>query len=275
MTGRLQVRVAGVGVIAPGLPGWQSSRTILRKQSSPDLQEMLPLVPAGISPRERRRLTEIIKLALVAGEDALQNLMVPVAIEQLSTVFASADGDLFIADKILSALTLPGQPVSPTQFHNSVHNAPAGYWHLASHSMHASISIAGGVNSFVCGLLEAATQVVTTGEPCLLVVCDTQPPQSYKREAGSFDSLAIALVLQAVDCVNASVECETLEITAATESADASTLDNPELELLRCANPAARGLPLLQLLADKDIQSVVLRGGLANGVEIKRVNSAG
>jgi len=269
----MRVRVSSVGLVGPGLHGWQNSQKYLRQQISPASWETQALIPAGISPRERRRLTENIKLALVAGQDALLNLTVPLAIEQLSTVFASADGDLFIADKILTALTLPGKPVSPTHFHNSVHNAPAGYWHLASHSMHASTSIAAGASSFVCGLLEAVSQVYYTGEPCLLVVYDTHPPQSYKQEIESFDSLAIALVLQAVNCECASPECEVLEINAAPGNAIISTLDDPNLELLRRSNPAARGLPLLGLLADPDQQAIVLKGGLATGVEVRYLDN--
>ncbi|MBE9548350.1 MAG: beta-ketoacyl synthase chain length factor [Proteobacteria bacterium] len=267
----LRVRIASVGLVGPGLHGWQNSRKYLHQGVSPESREMPLLVPEGISPRERRRLTETIKLALVAGQDALLNLSVPVAIEQLSTVFASANGDLFVADKILSALALPGKPVSPTHFHNSVHNAPAGYWHLASHSMHASTSIAADENSFVSGLLEAVSQVVATAEPCLLVVCDSRAPENYRNQLNCNDSLALALVLQADDghCIKA--DTELLEIRQL-NPAIATVMDDAVLETMRQGNPAAKGLPLLHLLADPGVKSVIFEGGLAGGIELKRVS---
>lgn len=270
----LRVSVASVGLIGPGLHGWLNSQRFLRQQIGPDSQEMPPLKPAGISPRERRRLTENIKLALAAGQDALANLSSPLAIEELSTVFASADGDLFVAEKILTALTLPGKPVSPTHFHNSVHNAPAGYWHLASHSMHASTSIAGGSNSFASGLLEAATQVLSTGEPCLLVVYDAHPPQSYKQQIEVFDSLAIAIVLQAANSTGTCMGREVLEISVTAIDAEPTTMADPGLELLRRTNPAARGLPLLHLLANQQKKSIILNDGLSNGIEVRRVDNS-
>jgi len=266
----IRIRVAGVGLIGPGLHGWQNSRKYLHQGSSPEFRDMPALIPEGISPRERRRLTETIKLALVAAQDALINLSLPIAIEQLSTVFASANGDLFVADKILSALAMPSKPVSPTLFHHSVHNAPAGYWHLASHSMHASTSIAAGENSFVSGLMEAVSQVITTAEPCLLVVCDSRAPENYRQQINCDDSLALALVLCNEHSIAAEGNTELLEIRPL-KTASATRLVDNTLEHLRQTNPAAKGLSLLNLLADSECKSVVIEGGLAAGVEIYRV----
>lgn len=269
----IKLRIASVGLVGPGLHGWQNSRKYLQQGISPESGEIQQLVPEGISTRERRRLTETIKLAMVAGQDALLNLSAPVAIEQLSTVFTSANGDLFIADKILSALALPGKPVSPTHFHNSVHNAPAGYWHLASHSMHASTSIAADEYSFVSGFLEAVSQVVVTGEPCLLVACDSRAPENYRNQLNCNDSLALALVLHADEGHCDDIAMHRLEIKQLSYAV-ATVMDDSVLEAMRLTNPAAKGLPLLQLLADSQIKSVVIEGGLAAGIEISRVNNA-
>ncbi len=271
----IRISIASVGIVGPGLHGWQNSKKYLRQQISPESQELPSLVPAGVSSRERRRLTENIKFAMVAAQDALDNLFAPLAIEELSTVFTSADGDLFVADKILTALTLSGKPVSPTHFHNSVHNAPAGYWHLASHSMHASTSIAGGADSFSSALLEAVSQVSFSNEPCLLVACDAHPPQSYKQQIEPFDSLALAIVLQAANGVGLNTECDILVISAAPRNAEPTTMADAGLEQLRRTNPAARALPLLHLLANPQKDSVILSGGLANGIEVRRVDNSG
>ena len=72
------------------------------------------------------------------------------------TVFASSGGDSEVLDKICTALTLPDRPVSPTQFHHSVHNTPAGYWSIATGCTQPSLSLSAYDSSFSAGLLEAA-----------------------------------------------------------------------------------------------------------------------
>ncbi len=51
--------------------------------------------------------------------------------EPMPAVFACSGGDTDVINRLCSALMLPGCPVSPQQFVNSVHNAPAGYWSIA------------------------------------------------------------------------------------------------------------------------------------------------
>jgi hypothetical protein len=50
--------------------------------------------------------------------------------------------------------------VSPTLFHNSVHNTPAGYFSIATGIQTASVSLSAGDNTFSAGLIEALTQVL-------------------------------------------------------------------------------------------------------------------
>ena len=52
----------------------------------------------------------------------------------LRPVFASGNGDGITVGAILEMLTKPDGFVSPTQFHNSVHNAAAGYWSIGTGS---------------------------------------------------------------------------------------------------------------------------------------------
>ena len=47
----------------------------------------------------------------------------------------------------------PNGTISPTQFHNSVHNAAAGYWHIAAGSAAPSLSVGGHDGAFAAGLL--------------------------------------------------------------------------------------------------------------------------
>ena len=49
----------------------------------------------------------------------------------IATVFTSSGGDGDNVHEILQTLASTEREVSPTRFHNAVHNAPAGYWPAA------------------------------------------------------------------------------------------------------------------------------------------------
>ena len=53
------------------------------------------------------------------------------------TVFTSSSGDGDNVHEICETLAAADRQVSPTRFHNSVHNAPAGYWSIATRSRRA------------------------------------------------------------------------------------------------------------------------------------------
>ena len=74
--------------------------------------------------------------------------------------------------------------MSPTKFHNSVHNAAAGYWTIGTGCMAPSNSLSGYECSFAAGLLEAAAQCAADRRPVLLVGFDVaaRRPASVTRQ---------------------------------------------------------------------------------------------
>ncbi len=82
-------------------------------------------------------------------------------------VFASSDGDGDIVHRLCTALATPAAAVSPTDFHNSVHNAATGYWSIGAHSQAPSTAICAYDGSFSAGLLEAACQIAVEARPVL------------------------------------------------------------------------------------------------------------
>jgi hypothetical protein len=95
----------------------------------------------------------------------------------LASVFASSGGDGQILHELLEALASAERQVSPTRFHNSVHNAPAGYWSIALRSHAPSTSLCCYDWSFAAGLLEAGAQCVTDGVSVLLVSYELPYPE--------------------------------------------------------------------------------------------------
>ena len=249
--GALRVHVDGIGLFGPGMAGWAQARDVLAGRSPFELAA-IQLPPAdALPPAERRRVGVAIKLAMAAGFEAVRHAGADAA--QLNTVFSSTGGDCDNCHNILETLASSDRAVSPTRFHNSVHNAPAGYWSIATGCMAASTSLCAFDATFAAGLLEAAVQVVSTGQPCLLIAFDTAYPEPLYALRPIPYAMGVGLLLNPhqtpASCASLSIE---------PSSAVAAAMDEPALEVLRQRIPAARSLPLLRHLACGSAGSVVI-----------------
>ncbi|MGD7126591.1 beta-ketoacyl synthase chain length factor, partial [Ralstonia pseudosolanacearum] len=171
----------------------------------------------------------------------------------LATVFAASGGDSQNCHAICETLAGEDRQLSPTRFHNSVHNAPAGYWSIATRAMAPSNVLCAYDGSFVAGLLESLCQVTVDAVPTLLIAFDTDYPEPLRAVRPIPDAFGVALVLAP------EAGPHTLaRIDARLTDAPATPLASPEFEPLRAGNPAARALPLLEALAARRPASVVL-----------------
>ena len=153
----MRVYLDGVGLWAPGLTGWSASRGILAGREPYRDMPLTRPAPAILPQTERRRSDNTVLLAIQAGQDAIEHAAVNP--HDVATVFASSDGDMEIIHDLCTALAQPERLVSPTRFHNSVHNAAAGYWSIATGSQQASTSLSCYDATFVAGLVESTAQV--------------------------------------------------------------------------------------------------------------------
>jgi hypothetical protein len=239
-----RVFVEGLGVLGPGLQDWPSSRAILTGREVHD--QSATIVPAStmLPPTERRRVGVPVKLALAVGQAALDHA--GRAATDIATVFASSGGDGDNVHHICEALASADRQISPTRFHNSVHNAAAGYWSIATESRQASTSLACHDSSFAAGLLEAVSQVVAAKTPVTLIAYDHPYPYplSVVRPMTADFAVAVVLVAEATPRAFAVLDVDFVAHTGApTAMPDAS------LEALRVGVPAARCIPLLAMLA--------------------------
>ena len=243
--------VRAVGIAAPGLPGWAAASQVLRGAMPFVPADEPAYVPALLPPNERRRATAAVRQAFRAAEDAMT--AIGGEARGLASVFASSDADMAVLHRICAALARTPRVISPTDFHNSVHNAASGYWSIAVQSMAPTTTLATYDASFASGLLEAAALARGWAGDVLLVAYDSiaPPPLFAKRSLGSSASVALVLGTN-VDAPLAQLE---LEITGDGETVCA----DPGLETLRNANPALRSLPLLELLATGRSGTVTLR----------------
>ena len=243
----LQVFVDGVGLYGPGFSGWEHARAVL---AAPQTYQAAPLqLPSidALPAAERRRVGVAVKLAMAAGFDAVQHSPVDPAL--ISTVFSSSAGDSDNCHHILEALASPDRAISPTRFHNSVHNAAAGYWHIATHSRQPSTSLSAHDAGFGAALLETVTQICSNAHPCLLVAFDTpyRPPLHDMRSVAHPFGVALLLTPQR----SAHTLCS---LTLSLTQEPAHPMSTPDLEAMRCNVPAARALPLLSALATQQQQ---------------------
>jgi hypothetical protein len=247
----LEVSVIGIGTLGPGLADWASGQALLRDPSSWLQQATVVPPPNRLPATERRRAGAVVKASIIVADQALAGSAMAAA--TLATVFTSSTGDPANCHILCEALAGPERLVSPTRFTNSVHNAPAGYWHIATASRAASTSLAAYDASFSAGLLEAAVQCLATQAPVLLVACDVPYPEPLHAVRPVSDVFAVALLLAPGG------GGRTLRLSVTSEAAT-TPCDDAALDAVRRTIPAARALPLLQALARGAVACVVLEG---------------
>jgi hypothetical protein len=247
----MQARVLGQSIFGPGLDGWPAACRVLRGEVDWERRPTQIGVPEILSARERRRASSVVRLALCAATQASDSAQVEPS--RTAAVFASALGDGAVVDNILRALASPEKLVSPTMFHNSVHNAAVGYWSIATASHQPATSIAAGDRSFAAGLLKALMQVGAENREVLLVQFDCPLPEPLMAARPLGDAFAVGMVLGPADAGSGPL----LEATFGSNGPSESGLPEP-LEPLLSVAPAGRALPLLRLIAQAQSGTVQL-----------------
>jgi hypothetical protein len=237
----LRVAIRGLSMLGPGLAGWAASAPILAGETPWQQADYVPPAPTLLPATERRRTSPSVRLALAAAVEAVQASGIPP--EELASVFASSNGDGTVIGAILDALQEPLVQISPTQFHNSVHNAAAGYWGIAAGATRPSVSLGGHDRVFATGLLHAATQAVATREPVLFCAYDVPLPAPLSGRRPTDVPFATAMVLSPAQG-DPALALRFVAEPCASEPALAGALG-----ALVAQNPVARALPLLAALA--------------------------
>ena len=231
--------IEGIGFWAPGLPSWDAARAFARGGAADDAAPRRPspqLLPAN----ERRRAPDSVAVALevalaactAAGRDPAT----------LPSIFASTHGDLGITDYICSTLATDAHALSPTRFHNSVHNAAAGYWTIGTGCHAATTAISSYQATFAQGLLEAMAQLSSGTEAVLLVAYDAPSAGPLAAVSRSEGLLGAALVL-ARSPSHAHVRLRATLVDAAAPAPGGALAERLD------ANAMSPMLPLFQTLA--------------------------
>ena len=247
--------VEGIGLLGPGLASWAQGRECLQGAAPYQAARCVPPSPMALPPAERRRAGAVVKISLAVAEEAVAASGLRAA--ALASVFSSSSGDAVNCHEICSTLASSDRLISPTRFHNSVHNAASGYWSISSGAMATSSVVCARDASFAAGLLEAMTQVAVEQVPVLLVAYDTDYPEPLRSARTIPDSFGVALVLAPHRSERSQAQW-TLEPADCLSPLPADRLDDSALETLRLDIPAARCLPLLRGVANRQSGRIVL-----------------
>lgn len=263
----LTVFVEGIGLLGPGLSNWAQGRRHLDGSLPYEAGRCILPLPMALPPAERRRAGAVVKVSLAIGQEAVEAS--GLAANALPSVFSSSSGDAVNCHEICSALASGDRLISPTRFHNSVHNASSGYWSISSGAMASSSVLCARDASFAAGLLEAMTQAVVDDTPVLLVAYDTDYPEPLRSKRPVPDTMGVALVISPRRSARSAARLSLEGIHYLTSTA-ADTLDNAALERLRQTIPSACALPLLQAIAKQQAGPLVLTylDGMQLAVEV-------
>lgn len=235
----------GVGAWGPGFANWQELQAQLLDPAQIPTEPAVPPAKAEVIPgNERRRAPPVVRAAVEVSAQAAQHAQIEP--QEMACVFGSGLGDTEITDYLCAQLASPEKQLSPTRFHNSVHNAPAGYWTIATHCVRSANSIAAYQQTAGISLLEAVAQACQECVPVLVTLFDLSARGIYAQVFEADRDFAAALVLSPTLREQQPLAKLSLSITGTPVAAPDWA---PAFADLSRRNPAARVLPLLHAFA--------------------------
>jgi hypothetical protein len=262
----MKLQISGVGLWGPDLCSWQDFLTAqtsdFRNLSGPTATPSPQTIPA----REMRRAPLPVKIAIEVIEQACA--MASIETGRVATVFSSAMGDNAITDYICRALSAPEKFLSPTKFHNSVHNAASGYWSIAAGNRSPSGYVGAFEDSFSIAALEAATLCVAEARPVVLAIYDVPTMGPLTDICTIQHSFGAAFVLEA----GTRSDTWPIEISCREGAVERQRLRSHQLQKLCDENPAAQALALLEAIASSEPALLRWPTGNATHLEMRLAN---
>lgn len=225
----------------------------MRDESTPSEACASRPAPLLLPPNERRRAPDTVAISLEVAARACADAGVEPG--RTASVFASTHGDLAITDYMCATIAEAPESLSPTKFHNSVHNAAAGYWSIATGCMAPYTAISAWQHTFAAGLMEALAQMQGEGRPVLLVAYDIEAKGPLASVVHSEGLLACALLLSPLQSGRSRAR---LHWRVRSDGAAAATAATSAAARTLAGNAMAGSLPLLEVLARAQGGDIVL-----------------
>lgn len=252
------------GIWCRSLSGWDAFCAARSRDEEP-VERIAEPFPALLPTREGRRTPLHVRLALEAALQACRAAGLDPG--KVMSVFASAMGDVQVTEYMCRTLAGPVPQLSPTRFHNSVHNAASGYWAIGTGNRLASTSIAGQEYTFAMALLEAAALAACEPGVVLLVAYDVPASVPLDAICQNRQSFSAGMVVAAAP---PTTEWLPVSIKYTPEPAPWVPPSTPWLQALAEENYSARSLSLLEALASDDGWPVVLPLSASSCLQVAR-----
>lgn len=251
---KLAFSIRGIGVWTPWHNSWDAlADTLCNRQASADdtMEKSGNEKPAAtiIPANERRRAPLPVKLAVEASAAACEAANEKAG--ELKTVFVSGLGDTQLTDYMCSVLASDNKALSPTKFHNSVHNAAAGYWTISTGCTLASSSVAAYEESFSTALFEAVVQANEEQSPILLTCYDAPVADALAPILRNTFAFAVSLVIHPGTTESPQYGQLQLDLLPEAASWPKATWCNTLNDCYE-VNPSAKVLALLNMLAHQE-----------------------
>lgn len=138
-------------------------------RSDPEAQPDVAFLPA----MQRRRLSRLARMVFAVATPLAENQ------PPMPLVYASRHGETTRNFALLSDLANE-QPLSPTQFSLSVHNAIVGLWSILQGDPSEMTALAAEGDGLEHAVLEAALLLNEGAPAVLLVIAEELPPEAYR-----------------------------------------------------------------------------------------------
>lgn len=159
---------------------WAKDKTLTDDQEQPNVKVIPPMLRRRLSPMGRAAASVMLPLFEQYG--------------QMPVVYVSRHGEVGRTLDMLQGLAQE-EPLSPTAFSLSVHNALAGLLSIQQKSNAAITAIAAGENDLTPALLEAIGQITPEAPHVLCVFCDAPVPEFYQSQVPPDFMYAVAAVI--------------------------------------------------------------------------------
>lgn len=249
-------KLSAFGAWGKGFANWDELVELIQSPDALPKEESIHSKgpkPEVIPANERRRSPLPVKLAVESSWQATQ--MAGVDPSTLTCVFVSGFGDTQLTDYMCKVLATESKELSPTKFHNSVHNAAAGYWTISTGCEKAANSVAGFQDSVSLTLMEAMIQCQQEQKAILLTFFDAPVSSVLTDIMGPGSAFSFSIIIEPcqVDSKNASDDDKDAVILSARVSesgCDWPVLTNAHgiVEEVYHNNPSARILSLIEMI---------------------------
>jgi len=266
---KLNAYILGIGAWGPKFRNWDDLSQLLSGADLEDDGAKGPK-PEVIPANERRRAPLPVRLAVESSWQAVEQSGIPA--EQLPCVFVSGIGDTQLTDYMCRVLAGENKALSPTKFHNSVHNAAAGYWTISTNCMQAANSVAGFEQSVSLTLMEALIQSTSEQTPILITFYDAPSSEVLKDMLKTEQPFSVSMVISpnrsenAIGKISAQVTIE--------PSIEPSLMSDSFLQDCFATNPAAKILPLIERLASNRGDNTTLKYPLSSETSLSLIVEA-